>query len=137
MKNDGRYLEQAVEDELKKITRVGFHWRRLYDTKAARNVLPAQPSDYFISNHGTTVHLEVKSQQGKTKRLKKFSQLADMQRWRRAGVEGYVLVHFYELDEIYLVNVSNLEFGKPSWVLSESDRAESIEQALRWVGASK
>lgn len=124
MSNDGKYLEHAVEVELRKYKQTRFFWRRLYDAAAARSKLPAQPSDFFLSfmindSEAVPIHLECKSVGKKTRRLDKgsFSQLADMKRWSKAGVQGFVLIHFHELDIFCVEDVDNMEFGVPSWVI--------------------
>lgn len=130
MRNDGKYLEDELETQLKKITRTDFHWRRLHDAKAARTYMPAQPADFFIADKGKAFHVECKSVGKKTRRFPKFTQLPDMLRWQKAGVPGYVLIHFHELDEFYFVPVTQLEFGKPSWVICGEFKVESVESVV-------
>jgi hypothetical protein len=136
MRNDGAYLETAMEDYFKTIKKASFFWRRLYDTKAARNVLPAQPSDFFFSfirkeGGSYPYHLECKSRKGKTFRLPKPSQFNAMRRWSLAGVRGLFLVHFYELDKFALASVRDLDSKAKSWVLD--DHYDSIEEAFEFL----
>ena len=133
-RNTGRYLEDAVSKELGKNTDVKKHWRRLSDTHAARNYIVAQPADFELCVDGRGMLLECKSQKGKTTRLKKFSQLPEMLRWAAAGKKGYVLVHFYELGEdLIVVDVEDLEPGKPSWVLG-GVKVPDVKAALKVTG---
>lgn len=124
MRNDGHYLENLLEREFKKNKKTAFHWRRLHDAKAAKGFFPAQPADFFICRDRGPYHVECKSQDGKTNRLKKFSQHADMIRWHKAGVGGVVVVHFHEVDRLFVANVTLLPFGKPSWVLNYKNSEE-------------
>lgn len=135
-KNLGKYLETAVEKELGKNTQSNRHWRRLHDGRAAKTYMPAQPADFEMCVEREAFHLECKSQKGKTRRLKKFTQLADMKRWAMAGKAGYVLVHFWEVDELWLVDVANLASDEPSWVLVEGNgwHVGDVKDALNHVG---
>ena len=137
--NDGKYLEDAVEEELKKITTERFRYRRLPDARTARGMFPAQPADFFASHYDTYdnsslgVHIECKSIKGKTRRLPKFAQHAEMLAWDKAGVLGYLVVHFHEIEEIYVVCVASIPIGKPSWVLKNGVNAlkvGSVKEAI-------
>lgn len=137
--NDGKYLEDAVEEELKKIRGENFRYRRLPDARTARGMFPAQPADYFLSYSDPDFqfkrgfHLECKSVKGKTRRLPKFTQHAEMIAWSKAGVLGYVIVHFHETEEIFVVSVNDIPIGKPSWVLEDgvnSTQVATIKEAL-------
>lgn len=139
MINDGAYLEKAMEDYFKTIKKANFFWRRLYDTKAARNVLPAQPSDFFfcfINKQGVyPYHLECKSLGSKTFRFPKPSQFNSMRRWSLAGVRGLFLVHFYVPDKFALASIRDLDSEKKSWVLN--DHFDSVEEAFEFIGRVK
>ncbi len=132
MKNDGKYLEKAVEDYLKTIKISNFHWRRLPDARAARGSIPAQPSDFFVSiwdgRKAIPFHLECKSSNSRTRRIQKPSQYAQMIRWDKAGIEGIILVHFWELDKFALVNVADFDPDKPSIVVNAC--FDSVIEAL-------
>jgi len=134
-RNSGTYLEKALEKELSKITDESFHWERRYDSKSARNFMPAQPADFFMcctDDYGAySKFLECKSVGKKTRRLPKFAQLPRMLRWQKAGIQGYVLVHFHELDELYLIPVGDLEVGKPPWVIDEKYTIKDLGEAVR------
>lgn len=136
-KNSGKYLENLADTHLKTVSFPGFKYRRLHDSYAARNYLIAQPADFFMSNQGLTKHLECKSQKGTTLRLKSFSQHPEMLEWAKAGVPGFVLVHFYELptDVFYVVDVTTLELGQPSWVIKEAPCFDTIAKAVNYVTA--
>ncbi len=132
-RNSGKYLEDAVSKVLGKNTKENMHWRRLYDSHTARNWMSAQPADFFLAIPNIkfkSCHLECKSQKGKTFRLKKFSQHQTMVRWSWAGVAGFVLVHFYEVNKFVIVDVNNLEIGKPSWLLKDEKHFDTIEECL-------
>ena len=119
MKNDGVYLEKLFQDELKKIKRVDFIWRRLYDVKdhGGKSRVQKQPADFIVCGENPT-HVELKSRKSRSFRLEKFTQYADMRRWALAGMPGYVVVHFYSQNEnLYLVNVLALDPKKVSWRL--------------------
>jgi penicillin-binding protein-related factor A (putative recombinase) len=131
--NPGRYLEKQIEKELKKITDSTFRWRRLPDAHAARGALAAQPADFFIASDGMTIHLEAKSVGGKTFRLPRFSQESELRAWSRAGVLGYILVHFYEMNVFKAVDIRDLEPGKPSWVLKDFPSLEGVGEALEFI----
>ena len=135
MKNDGKYLEEALESMLGKvaITTEGFKYRRLPDSRAARGLIAAQPADFFVSHrYSGAAHIECKSSKSKTLRLPKFVQHAEMIGWANAGVAGIVLVHFYVPDRMFLVDVTTLPIGKPSWVLGDDigTEIEGIEDAV-------
>ena len=130
--NDGKYLEDAVEEELKKIQTERFRYRRLPDARTARGMFPAQPADFFASycddydRSSIGAHIECKSVKGKTRRLPKFAQHAEMLAWDKAGVLGYLVVHFHEIEEIYVVHVNDIPIGKPSWVLENGVNALGV-----------
>jgi hypothetical protein len=135
MKNDGGYLENEFQKALKKTKLLSFYWRRLYDAKSVgTNKVPAQPADFFLSSKlSGASHVEVKSRAGKTFRLAKFDQEADLRRWSAAGVPGYVLVHFYQTgDTLYLVNVRDLTPGLPSWKIDHiSETFKNMDEVVR------
>jgi hypothetical protein len=127
MKNDGKYLEDALDIELAKaeIALDNFKYRRLPDSRAARGLIAAQPSDFFVSHrYSGAAHIECKSSKSKTLRLPKFVQHAEMLGWANAGVAGIVLVHFYVPDRLFLVDVTTMPIGKPSWVLGDDTGTE-------------
>jgi penicillin-binding protein-related factor A (putative recombinase) len=114
-KNDGKYLEQALQDELSKTIHPLLQWRRLHDSFTAKGkMLPAQPADFFLCFNEKCFHLECKTSKEKNLRLKMFSQYADMRRWDSTGVIGVVIIHFYTVDRLFLMPVNRLE-DAPSW----------------------
>ena len=118
-KNDGKYLEVAVDKYLRTTKQPEFHWRRLFDSYSVRKGAPPQPSDYLLSWAGKfTAHLECKTTSNTTLRLSMFDQYGDMIRWSSAGVPGFVLVHFYILDRLFVVPVTALEKAS-SWKANE------------------
>lgn len=140
-RNDGRYLEDAVQEELKKISCSHFHFRRLYDTYTAKKGMPPQPADFFLSSQKghcfRAIHLECKTTKSNTLRFDTFSQLADMKRWAMAGVLGYVLVHFYTPDRLFMIDVDDLDETAASWkasvVGSEFTNMEEVIGYLRRI----
>ncbi len=130
--NDGKYLEDALQLELKKIKKTTFMWRRLHDASdlpGGNAKIPRQPSDFIISN-GKSIHVELKSRKSKTCRLEKFDQFADMRRWALAGTPGFVIVHFYSVsEELYLVDVLDLDPSAKSWVLIK--KFKNMEELVR------
>jgi hypothetical protein len=107
--NDGKYLEDATESFFKDRKRIDMACDRLPDTRSARNIIKAQNADFFISTKKTGgFYLECKSVGGKKKILRYFRQYPLMHRWSQAGVPGYVLIHYHEMDEIVLVEVGKL-----------------------------
>ena len=123
-RNSGKYLEDIVQDELKKLVSGEFIFRRLYDAFSAQGTgLPAQPADFecAVKSHGA-FYLECKSVGHKKGRLPKgsFSQLADMKAWSRCSVSGVLLVHCYGFDSnMYLVNVDDIDQSLKSWVIPD------------------
>lgn len=129
--NDGKYLEEAIKKELDKIKISTFRYRRLNDTRAARNIIVAQPADFFLAD-GWSAHLEAKSVSGKTLRLPMFDQYAEMRDWDRAGVYGYVLIHFWEPDVFCVASINDLE-PAPSWSFKSSPKYSTVNEALRAI----
>jgi len=127
-RNDGKYLEDAVYIEFSKELSMDFMWRRLYDTQTAGKGLPPQPADFDICYQGYSAHLESKTSGEKTKSLKSFSQYADMRRWSMAGKPGYVLLHLYYFDELFLFDVSRLDPELKSWPATLALRINHINQ---------
>jgi len=132
MINTGKYVEKAVEVAFKNYMNPKIHWIRLPDAASSRGRVAAQPADFFLCYYGRPVYLECKSQKGKNNRLKKPTQDAALRRWELTGVQGWILVHFHEMGRIFLARIIDLEPGKSSWILDESNSAEfdTVEEAL-------
>lgn len=142
-RNDGKYLEEAVEEFLDKFSSSGQKYRRLPDARAARGRIPRQPSDFFLSSYvNGPMHLECKTSKSKTRRLSsgEFPQYPDMKAWDAAGVRGAVLIHFYNLDELHLMFVRDMKAAK-SWVFTDSTLLTTDEEIpetlLHSIGWSK
>jgi len=130
MSNNGTYLENEVQKHLKKIKVSTFRFRRMQDSKAARNVITANPSDFFIANSDKCFHLECKSRDSTTERLEKFDQLAELKAWDQAGVTGLILVHFHKTDIFKLAPTAELEFGVPSWSLKGYETFKTFDAVM-------
>ena len=115
MKQDGKYLEKAVEKAFKE-NNAWYH--RLNDSAAGRNLTSAQPADAICCSNGHSFLLELKSTKV-PRRLPRFVQHSRMKLAYDNGLDGYVLVHRYEADIFYLLNIKDLELGKPSHDLRE------------------
>jgi len=144
--NDGAYLENAVQSYPDFQDRIDMACDRLPDTRSARNIIKAQNADFFISTKKTGgFYLECKSVGGKKKILRYFRQYPLMHRWSQAGVPGYVLIHYHEMDEIVLVEVGKLpDLKGKQWDVSsrpvffgkeDKDVWEVLEFLLRKGGA--
>lgn len=132
-RNDGKYLENALQDELKKINIAAFEWRRLYDSFSAQGkALPPQPADFFMCYFGNSYHVECKTSKETNLRLKMFDQYGSMRRWGWVGVEGLVLVHFYTVDRLFLVPVKELE-SRPSWVMRPEWEISNIRDLITTI----
>lgn len=131
LKNDGSYLEEEVQKILSEEKSENFRFRRLYDTKTAGKGMPPQPADFFISCLGVwprSMHLECKTSNHIGGRLPTFSQLGDLLAWDKAGVPGYVLVHFYTTPALYLFRASRIEDTlAKSWVVPEIPGAVELK----------
>lgn len=136
--NDGKYFEDFIEKELKKIKEPGFRYRRLHDAHAARNFFVKQPADFFLAFNGVCCHLECKTTASKTWRLEKFSQLPEMQMWERAGVIGLVAVHFYIPDVLKFEFTSKLNPEVSSYLMKDlpsynmDTLIPAIMEVLKW-----
>lgn len=119
--NDGKYLENEVEKYINDLKRMEVAIMRLPDSRSARNLLASQNADFILSSQKFgACHLECKSIKGTKLVLKKFRQLPNMKRWAAAGMPGYVLCHFHELDKFCLVNVGDLDPSKATWKLDKA-----------------
>ena len=128
-KNDGEYLEDGLAEELQTEKSSSFYYRRLFDTHTAGKGMPPQPADFDIAWFGYgSCHMECKTSESTTSRLVKFSQLGDMLRWGKAGKPGLVLVHFYNLQSLYIFNVADIKnTTAPSWVVPEIPHSWAIQ----------
>lgn len=107
--NDGKYLEDNFENVVTDLNRIDIAVDRLPDTRAARNIIKAQNADFLVSTAATgAFYFECKSVGGIKTILRSFRQYPLMHRWAQAGIPGYVLIHYHELNEFWIVDVSNL-----------------------------
>jgi hypothetical protein len=118
MANDGKYLEQAVEKFFKELNLISVAYLRLPDSRSARNMISAQPADFLVSSDLTgkvKFFLECKSKKqrkpGVYQMDTKFRQYPHMLRWHKAGMGGYVLVHWMPDDKLQMVDIQLLHSG--------------------------
>jgi hypothetical protein len=114
--NDGKYLERAVEQYLQELKRIDVTYLRLPDSRAARNLISAQPADFLISSKRAEKPflLECKSKgvtskNGIFKFDKKFQQYPFMLRWRKAGTPGYIIAHWWKEDALQYFPIEALD----------------------------
>ena len=119
MANDGKYLEQAVEKFFKELNLISVAYLRLPDSRSARNMISAQPADFLVSSDLSGVwvkfFLECKSKKQKKSGVyemnTKFRQYPHMLRWHKAGMPGYVLVHWSTDDKLQMIPIRDLHLG--------------------------
>lgn len=137
MRNDGKYLEIAVQTELAKLVSKDLIFIRMYDSYSAKgNPLPAQPADYMICYQRMPMFLELKTTGNKNGRLPKnsFPQLPVMRAWSIAGFPGFLLCHCYGFDsELYLVNVISMDPSQKSWVIPDIGRKVLVTNFLEYT----
>lgn len=132
MANDGKYLEDMVQDHFDKSV-AGIWCHRFMDSKAARNLGAKQPADFLIAAESSPRLLECKSVKHNF-RLKRFVQHSRMVRARMAGINGIILVHHWQLDVYRVFDISKIELGKPSFdlrkICEELDWEEAMERLV-------
>jgi hypothetical protein len=132
LKNTGKYLEDAVMTEFEKEPSVSFMYRRLYDTyTSGGRGIPAQPADFDLCFNGIPMFLECKTSNSERKALKTFSQYAGLKRWEMSGKRGYVLLHLYYFDELFLFSVADLDPELKSWPATLATRINHINQLVQ------
>ena len=84
---------------------MNFAWHRYPDSKAARNALGPQPSDYIVGYKGFATHLEVKKTDQATRLpLSKIRQYGKLKMFHEAGFQTIVLIYrSTQGDWIYLI----------------------------------
>lgn len=122
MANDGKYLEQAVEKFFKELGLISVAYLRLPDSRSARNMISAQPADFLVSSDLTgrvKFFLECKSKKQRKSGVyqmdTKFRQYPHMLRWWKAGMNGYVLVHWMPDDKLAMIHVHDLSAGRTTF----------------------
>lgn len=132
----GKEAEKEVEALLRQWnTRGDFAWHRFPDSRAARGVIAAQPSDVLIVVNGTTIFLETKETAHDSRVAKdKVSQLPMLYKFFYAGATCLVLVKHTKLKRWRIVYATNLPIGLPSWDLSEFPLFETAQDALTSTG---
>ena len=127
-KNTGKYLEDYCEEFFTGLKQIDVAIDRLPDTRSARNIIKAQNADFLLATRKRgACYLECKSIGGMKLKLRHFRQYPHMLRWAKAGMPGYVVAHFHELNELYLINV--LQLGEPKgkqWEISHENAARMV-----------
>lgn len=129
----GRETEKLVISVLEKLnTRQNFAWHRLPDAKAARGLLSAQPADMIVADGKKGLFLEVKAIKHAFRVPKdKVRQLPILKKFELAGMPAAIIVHHYIEGVWRVVRPKDLEFGVPSWDISEAYGFSSADEALR------
>jgi len=116
--NDGRYLEDIVKEWFTDRAMADVMLTRLPDSRSARNLIQAQNADFLMGVKGYgACHIECKSIGGLKQNLRMFRQYHLMNKWNLAGVPGFVLIHFYDLKTIAIVEITSAPRfdGKKYW----------------------
>lgn len=134
----GSEVERLVQNVFKEWEKKqGFASHRLPDAKAARGSLKAQPADFLIANQSQVSFIEVKAL--KHERLlpkDRISQLPTLKKFEETAMRSYVLVFQY-LEGLWRIeSVEHIEFGVPSWNVTNWPTFSTPEDALRSVGLS-
>jgi hypothetical protein len=139
-KNDGAQLQATLQDALKAYCR--YHpafFFRFYDTKSARNLLPAQPGDFFLLTPSTCFLIECKStvigepilslayhgEVGKR-------QVAEHKLWQRAGHRSLYLYHDGAAKRYEWHDGANIikRISRPLWAGNKQQLQDSIAGLL-------
>lgn len=128
----GKETEKMIIESLDQLnTRLDFAYHRLPDAKAARGALAAQPADFIVSA-GKGMFLEVKAIKHAFRVPKdKVRQLPVLKKFELAGMPAAIIVHHYIEGIWRVVRPKDLEFGVPSWDISEAYGFSSADEALR------
>lgn len=96
-----------------------FDFDRLLDTRSAGTIVSSQVSDFLLFHKGNAASLEVKEIKDGVRLAKKaFTQHGRMARRERAGCIGFLLVHTVSTEQWWVVLVSNMMLGSPSWKMT-------------------
>lgn len=132
----GTWAEARVKEwlEASSAALLGFAWHRYPDSKAARNYLVAQPSDFEIVWDGVPFKLEVK-ESGEKHRLprSRIGQWAVLRKFWLAKARVIVLVYRTDLNHWVYYDGSDLfnwEEAPNSYVLGDRRVFSSAEEAL-------
>jgi len=120
----GKWFEDKVTGTLKEIQEkhpTMFH--RFPDTRAARNILPAQPADYLFAMRGTALLIEAKCSEVHEGLRSGFSSLwpkpeaAFHRKWHRSGCPSLVVFCDYITEKVEIWQGTEIAkyraFGKP------------------------
>ncbi len=125
--------------EARSLQAFDFAWHRFPDSRAARGLIGAQPSDFLVSvadgsYHNRTVYLEVKSTEMPTRLPKaKVSQYGMLRKFAWTNAEVLVLVHQPLLQRwVYLTNddLFSYEDCPASFPLTNLPTFASAKEAL-------
>lgn len=112
-----------------------FAWHRLPDAKSARGRVKAQPADYIYRKGKHSGFIEVKALKHPYRLpSERVTQLPTLKKWGLAGSENFLLVFHYMFGQWRVTHPGCLEFGVPSWDLSEFPTSASAEDALNSTG---
>jgi hypothetical protein len=140
----GKWFEGKVQDALKEIEserKATFH--RYPDTRAARNILPAQPGDFLLAIDGLAILIEAKCSAKYDSLSSGFSSLwpkgeaAFHRMWHRAGHPSWVMfchydtgkVHIWNGEGIALARATGAKFPTSAQLLAEGD-IETIKDSI-------
>jgi hypothetical protein len=115
----GKWFEGKVQDALKEIEserKATFH--RYPDTRAARNILPAQPGDFLLAIDGLAILIEAKCSAKYDSLSSGFSSLwpngeaAFHRMWHRAGLPSWVMFCHYDTGRVDIWNGESIAFAR-------------------------
>jgi hypothetical protein len=100
----GKYAEGEVKKLLDRLNdRADVAWHRMPDSRAARGVIGAQPSDFIVAIAGRVMWWEAKETHHDYRLPRdKVSQLPTLEKFRMAGME-YVVITYHTEDKIWRV----------------------------------
>ncbi len=105
----GKWFEDKVQDALKQIqSKHTAMFHRFPDTRAARNILPAQPGDHMLIMNGMAILIEEKCSDVHASLRNGFSALfpkeeaAQHRKWHRAGMPSWILFCNYSNKQVEL-----------------------------------
>jgi hypothetical protein len=147
----GKWFEGKIQDALKETEserKSTFH--RYPDTRAARNILPAQPGDFLLAIDGLAILIEAKCSAKYGSLSSGFSSLwskdqaAFHRMWHRAGLPSWVMFCHYDTGRvdiwdggsIALARATGGRFPVSAGLLAEGDIKaikDTILAAVKWV----
>ena len=142
---------QDMEDEMDKVLKQALSkhplsYLRLYDSKSAGNLLPAQPADFLVSFQGVTTLIEAKFSEVNKSLRSCFSSNVDSQQiasariWMRSGAD-YLFLFYSKVTfsvEVWPGQhcIECRSEGKPLQVLKRrtySSTQKALEEEIGWL----